>query len=235
MAILCDPMKTNGSPFIPAAIALAGLAAFLPARAAATGLLAAEFTAADDDSSGGLSSAEFSTAFSAGLSRGQLKKQFKTADADKSGEVSLAEYLAFRATAILKDPKADPALKFEVADVNIDGFLSLDEFVVLVPGKRALIEVRKRFLMADADDDNLVTLDEYEDYRVSPQPDTSGIPFRKFDLADLDDNDELTLEEFDGVYPPAVKDAVILKKFTGKDANEDDVLTRDEWNPGGGS
>lgn len=225
-------MKTNCSPLIPAAIALAAFAAALPATA---GTLATEFATADGDSSGGLSTTEFSTAFSAGLSRGQLKKQFKGADADKSGVVSLAEYLAFRAAAILKDPKADPALKFEVADLNIDGSVSLDEFVVLVPGKRALIEVRKRFLMADANDDNLLTLDEYEDYRVSPQPDTSGIPFRKFDLADLDDNDQLTVEEFAGAYPPAVKDPVILKKFTGKDANEDDVLTRDEWNPGGGS
>lgn len=226
-------MKSNCSPLIPAAIALAGLVTILPASAGTGGTLAAEFTAADADTSGGLSSVEFSTAFSAGLSKGQLKKQFKNADDDKSGDVSLEEYLAFRAAAILKNPKADPALKFEVADLDIDGFLSLEEFVVLVPGKRPLIEVRKRFLMADADDDNLVTLEEYEDYRVSPQPDTSGIPFRKFDLADLDDNDELSLEEFDGVYPPAVKDAVILKKFTGKDANEDELLTRDEWNPGG--
>ena len=227
-------MKANCSPLLPAALALAGLVTVLPAHAGSTGgTLAAEFTAADVDVSGGLSSTEFSTAFSGGLSKGQLKKQFKTADTDKSGDVSLAEYLAFRAAAILKNPKADPALKFEVADLDIDGFLSLEEFVVLVPGKRPLIEVRKRFLMADADDDNLVTLEEYEDYRVKPQADTSGIPFRKFDLADLDDNDELTVEEFAGAFPPAVKESVILKKFTGKDGDEDEVLTREEWNPGG--
>ena len=99
--------------------------------------------------------------------------------------------------------------------------------------KKALIEKRKRHLMADTGDDNLVTLEEWLAYVEDPQPDTSSIPFRKFDLADLDENDQLTLEEFANVYPPAVKQNVLLKKFTGQDDNEDDVLTRDEWNPGG--
>ncbi len=205
----------------------------MPSFAGEGSTLTTEFNTADLDVSGALSETEFSTAFSSGLSRGKLKKQFRVADTDRSKDISLPEYLSFRAAAILKDRNADPALKFEVADVDVDGFLSLEEFVVLVPGKRPLIEVRKRQLAADADDDNLVTLDEYLDYVASPQPDTSGIPFLKFDLADLDDNDELTVEEFAGVYPPAVKPAVIDKKFGSVDDNDDGVLTRDEWNPGG--
>ena len=229
-------MKTNCSPSIRYALSLAGVCLTLPLLAGTTGgTLTEEFNTADADVSGALSEAEFSTAFSTGLSRGKLKKQFRAADTDKSRDISLAEYLSFRAAAILKDRNADPSLKFEVADLDIDGFLSLEEFVVLVPGKRPLIEVRKRHLMADADYDNQVTLDEWLDYVESPQPDTSGIPFLKFDLADLDDNDELTLDEFAGVYPPAVKPAVIQKKFDGKDANDDSALTRDEWNPGGGA
>jgi hypothetical protein len=229
-------MKTNCSPSIRHALSLAGLCLTLPLLAGTTGgTLTEEFNTADADTSGALSEAEFSTAFSTGLSRGKLKKQFRAADDDGSRDISLAEYLAFRSAAILKDPNADPSLKFEVADLDIDGFLSLDEFAVLVPGKKPLIEKRKRHLMADADDDNLVTLDEWQDYVESPQPDTSGIPFLKFDLADLDDNDELTLEEFTGVYPPAVKPQVIQRKFDGKNTNDDSVLTRDEWNPGGGA
>jgi Ca2+-binding EF-hand superfamily protein len=229
-------MKTNCSPSIRHALSLAGLCLTLPLLAGTTGgTLTEEFNTADADTSGALSEAEFSTAFSTGLSRGKLKKQFRAADDDGSRDISLAEYLAFRSAAILKDPNADPSLKFEVADLDIDGFLSLDEFAVLVPGKKPLIEKRKRHLMADADDDNLVTLDEWLDYVESPQPDTSGIPFLKFDLADLDDNDELTLEEFTGVYPPAVKPQVIQRKFDGKNTNDDSVLTRDEWNPGGGA
>jgi Ca2+-binding EF-hand superfamily protein len=227
-------MKTNCSPSIRHALSLAGLCLTLPLLAGTTGgTLTEEFNTADADTSGALSEAEFSTAFSTGLSRGKLKKQFRAADDDGSRDISLAEYLAFRSAAILKDPNADPSLKFEVADLDIDGFLSLEEFAVLVPGKSALIQKRKRHLMADADDDNLVTLDEWLDYVESPQPDTSGIPFLKFDLADLDANDELTVDEFAGAYPPAVKPAVIQKKFDGKDANDDSLLTRDEWNPGG--
>jgi hypothetical protein len=227
-------MKTS-SPSTRLALSCAGLFLALPAfGGAVVGTLQAEFNAADADTSGSLSELEFSTAYSEGLSRGQLKKQFKSADSDKSKSISLSEYLAFRSAAILKDKNADPALRFEVADLNIDGFLSLEEFVVLVPGKRPLIEVRKRHLMADASDDDQVTLEEYTDYVESPQPDTSGIPFRKFDLADLDGNDELTVDEFAGAYPPAVKPQVIDKKFDGQDDNGDEVLTRDEWNPGGG-
>lgn len=227
-------MKTNCSPSIRHALSLAGLCLTLPLLAGTTGgTLTEEFNTADADTSGGLSEVEFSTAYSAGLSRGKLKKQFRAADDDRSRDISLTEYLAFRGAMILKDPNADPALKFEVADLDIDGFLSLQEFAVLVPGKKPLIEKRKRHLMADADNDDLVTLDEFLDYVESPQPDTSGIPFLKFDLADLDSNDELTPEEFAGVYPPAVKPEVIDRKLAGRDANEDGVLTRDEWNPGG--
>jgi Ca2+-binding EF-hand superfamily protein len=227
-------MKTNCSPSIRHALSLAGVCLTLPLLAGVTGgTLTEEFNTADADTSGALSEVEFSTAYSTGLSRGKLKKQFRTADTDKNREISLEEYLAFRAAAILKDPNADPSLKFEVADLDIDGFLSLQEFAVLVPGKKPLIEKRKRHLMADADDDDLVTLDEFLNYVESPQPDTSGIPFLKFDLADLDSNDELTTEEFAGVYPPAVKPEVIDRKLAGRDANEDGVLTRDEWNPGG--
>ena len=229
-------MKTNCSPSIRHALSLAGVCLTLPLLAGApAGTLTEEFNTADADTSGGLTEMEFSTAYSTGLSRGKLKKQFRAADPDKSRDISLAEYLAFRAAMILKNPNADPSLKFEVADLDVDGFLSLQEFAVLVPGKSALIEKRKRHLMADADNDNLVTLDEWLDYVESPQPDTSGIPFLKFDLADLDDNDELTIDEFEGVYPPAVKPAVIQRKFDGKDANDDSLLTRDEWNPGGGA
>jgi Ca2+-binding EF-hand superfamily protein len=193
------------------------------------------FNTADADVSGALSSAEFATTFGSPLSKGQLKKEFRDADDDGNGSVILAEWLGYLRDEVLTDPSATPTEKFQVVDGDADGSITLEEFALLVPGKKALIEKRKRFLMADADDDDLVTLDEYLDYLDSPQPDTSGIPFRKFDLADLDGDGSLTIDEFANAYPPAVKPQVIAKKFTGKDADEDDLLTRDEWNPGGGS
>ena len=48
-------------------------------------------------------------------------------------------------------------------------------------------------------------------------------------------DDPLTVEEFAKVLPPAVQSRVIMKKDTGKHANDHDLLTRDEWNPGGAS
>lgn len=191
------------------------------------------FNSADADTSGALTSAEFATTFSPALSKGQQKKQFRDADDNADGAVVLGEWLGYLRDLVLKDPDSTPTEKFEVVDGDVSGSLTLQEFALLLPGKKALIEFRKRHLMADADDDNLVTLDEWLAYVEDPQPDTSGIPFRKFDLADLNDDDVLTLEEFANVYPPAVKPNVLLKKFTGQDANEDDELTRDEWNPGG--
>lgn len=191
------------------------------------------FNTADADSSGSLGPAEFSGTFSPPLSKGQQKKQFRDADANNDGGIVLSEWLGYLRDIVLSDPNSTPTEKFEVVDGDASGSLDLGEFALLVPGKKALIEKRKRHLMADADDDNLVTLDEWLAYVEDPQPDTSGIPSRKFDLADLDENDQLSLEEFANVYPPAVKPGVLLKKFTGQDDNEDDVLTRDEWNPGG--
>jgi hypothetical protein len=227
-------MKHHCSPSIPRALALAGLSTISLAFAGGEPTPTDRFNTADADVSGALTSAEFATTFSNPLSKGQLKKEFRDADTDGNGTIILAEWRGYLRDEILKDPNSTPTEKFEVLDGDADGSITLEEFALLVPGKKALIEKRKRFLMADADDDNLVTLDEYLDYVESPQPDTSGIPFLKFDLADLDGDHSLTIDEFANAYPPAVKPQVIAKKFTGKDANDDDLLTRDEWNPGGG-
>jgi hypothetical protein len=227
-------MKHHCSPSIPRALLLAGLSTIGMAFAGGEPSPTDRFNTADADVSGALTSAEFATTFSAPPSKGQLKKELRDADTDGNGSIILAEWLGYLRDEVLKDPNATPTEKFEVVDGDADGSIELEEFALLIPGKKALIEKRKRFLMADADDDDLVTLDEYLDYVDSPQPDTSGIPFRKFDLADLDANDELTIDEFANAYPPAVKPQVIAKKFSGKNANEDEVLTRDEWNPGGG-
>lgn len=228
-------MKHHCSLTIPRALAFAGLSTIGLALAGGEPTPTERFNTADVDVSSTLSSAEFATTFSTPLSKGQLKKEFRDADTDGNGSIVLSEWLGYLRDEVLRDPNATPTEKFEVVDGDADGSITLEEFALLVPGKKALIEKRKRFLMADADDDDLVTLEEYLDYVESPQPDTSGIPFLKFDLADLDANDELTIDEFANAYPPAVKPQVIAKKFSGKDANDDDVLTRDEWNPGGQS
>jgi Ca2+-binding EF-hand superfamily protein len=226
-------MKKSCSPSLGLALSLIGASLTFTAFAGGTPTLTEQFNTADADTSGFLTDTEFGSAYTPALSKGKLKKSFRTADDDGDRLVSLAEWLAFRRAEILKNPRKFPESAFEVADLDLSGSLDLFEFAPLTPGKNPLTEKRKRFLMADADDDDLVTLDEWLDYLESPQPDTSGLPFLKFDLADLDESGTLTIEEFAYAYPPAVKPQVIEKKFTGKDANEDDLLTRDEWNPGG--
>jgi hypothetical protein len=226
-------MKSHTSPLHRWALPLVGLPLIGLALAGGEPTATDRFNTADADTSGSLSPAEFAGTFSPALSKGQQKKQFRDADTSADGGIVLIEWLAYLRDIVLKDPNATPTEKFEVVDGDADGSITLEEFALLLPGKKPLIEFRKRFLMADADDDDLVTLDEWLAYKEDPQPDTSGIPFRKFDLADLDGDDQLTIGEFANAYPPAVKLQVIVKKFTGKDANEDDFLTRDEWNPGG--
>lgn len=221
------------SPSLGLAASLIGASLTLTAFAGGTPTLTEQFNTADADTSGSLTETEFGTAFTPALPKGKLKKAFRTADENRDRLVSLEEWLDFRRAEILKHPTKFPESAFEVSDEDLSGALDLFEFAPLIPGKKPLIEKRKRFLMADADDDDLVTLDEWLDYLDGPQADTSGLPFRKFDLADLDEDGELTLDEFSYVFPPAVNARVLQKKFAGFDDDEDLALTREEWNPGG--
>lgn len=220
------------SPPLALAASLIGASLTLTASAGGTPTLTEQFNTADADTSGFLTEAEFGSAYTPALGKGKLKKSFRSADDDRDRLVSLEEWLDFRRAEILKHPTKFPESAFEVSDADLSGAMDLFEFAPLVPGKKALIEKRKRFLMADANDDDLVTLDEWLDYVESPQADTSGLPFRKFDLADLDEDGDLDPVEFTYVFPPAVKSEVVERKFTALDDDESLTLTREEWDPG---
>lgn len=56
--------------------------------------------------------------------------------------------------------------------------------------------------------------------------------YTKSDLADLNEDDQLTIEEFAPTFPQGTTEATIAAKFSQEDETEDDVLSRDEWNPG---
>lgn len=220
------------SPPLALAASLIGASLTLTASAGGTPTLTEQFNTADADTSGFLTETEFGSAYTPALGKGKLKKSFRSADDDRDRLVSLEEWLDFRRAEILKHPTKFPESAFEVSDEDLSGALDLFEFAPLIPGKKPLIEKRKRFLMADADDDDLVTLDEWLDYVESPQADTSGLPFRKFDLADLDEDGDLDPEEFTYVFPPAVKPEVVDRKFTALDDDDSLTLTREEWDPG---
>ncbi len=197
----------------------------------------ARFEAADDDRSGSLTLAEFTTTVGHGHPPEEvILKKFTRADANDDDLVSLQEFLAYKQDHQedeIEDDIEHDVNRFNGADTDDDGFLTYDEFKPTVPGKRPEIRVRERFLLADANNDDLVSLEEWLAFK-NDEDETDDETFRKFDLADTDANDELTLDEFADVFPPGMLMETVIKKFNNKDDNEDGVLTRDEWNPGGG-
>lgn len=188
----------------------------------------AKFNAADLDLSGSLSPAEFASTFSTLTPRGQIKSAFKKADGNRNGTLSLEEWLAYRETTF----EHQQALKFDAADTDASGFLTLQEFAPTRPDNKPFIMTRAAFLAADHDDDNLISLEEWLEHAGKGSDHGHGVSSGKFDLADLDGSDSLTPDEFAGIYPPKVKPVVVLKKFAALDDNDDGLLTRDEWNPG---
>ena len=219
----------------PTTRALAAFAGLLIATAGTAAAGASEkFEKADADASGTLSIEEFRSTLSKKARPFQVKKKFEKADADGSGDVTLEEFIAYKNDDDDDGPDDGVTRRFKAADADEDGFLTYEEFTTIFRGKKPAIQVRKRFLRADADGDDLVSLDEWLAFKNDDGPDDDDKPLRKFDLADLDGNDELTLEEFATVFPAKKPARVIRRKFQREDENDDEVLTRDEWNPGTG-
>ena len=152
-------MKTYCSPKPAVALSLIGASLTLIASAGTSPTLTEQFNTADADVSGFLSETEFASLYEPALKKGKLKKALRNADDDGDKEISLEEWLAFRSAEILKNPKKSPEQAFEVSDLDLSGSLDLFEFAPLIPGKKPLIQKRKSFLKADADDDDLVTLE----------------------------------------------------------------------------
>ena len=187
-----------------------------------------KFNTADLDLSASLTPAEFSSTFSTLTPRGQITKAFKKADGNRNGSLTLEEWLAYREGTF----EHQEGLKFDAADTDVSGFLSLAEFAPTQPDNKPFIMTRAAFLGADHDDDGLISPGEWLEHRENGFHGSHGVSLGKFDLADLDGSGGLTPDEFAGTYPPKVKAAVVLKKFASLDDSDDGLLTRDEWNPG---
>jgi Ca2+-binding EF-hand superfamily protein len=197
---------------------------------------AAKFAAADADSSGSLTLAEFATTFSSGTRESKILEKFNKADTSNDDSVSLAEWTIYKDDTIPENENDDTA-KFNAADNDSSGSLTYAEFATTLAGKKSDVEIRARFLKADTDDNDLVSLAEWNVYKNDNLPDDSNNRPRAFDLADLDTSGDITPDEFAGFFKPGTKSSSILKKFDKYDRNDSGTLTRDEWNPGkrGGS
>lgn len=194
---------------------------------------AAKFEAADANNDDALTLAEFTATFSRGTRASKILEKFNKADTDNNDSVSLAEWTIYKDDTIPENENEnDDTAKFNAADANSDGSLTLDEFATTLAGKKSAVEIRARFLKADTDDNDLVSLAEWGVYKNDNLPDDSNGRPRAFDLADLDASDDLTPDEFAGYFAPKTKPSAIQKKFDKYDRNDDGVLTRDEWNPG---
>lgn len=189
------------------------------------------FETADADSSGDLTLAEFKNLLPAKMPEAQVLAKFAAADTNGDELVTLDEWKAFREDE--KDDTAKQTDRFNAADLDADGFLTYDEFIPLIPGKRPLIQVRKAFLKADTDLDLLVSLDEWLAFKDDTLPD-EPMKVRKFDLADLDGDGVLTLDEFTTTFPRKTPAKTIARKFNKEDENDDGFISRDEWSPGDG-
>jgi len=130
-------------------------------------------------------------------------------DADGDGQITREEIEAFRA-AVKARIEAEQLARFDEADTDDDGFLSLEEFTATLPGRIPDAIVERLFNHCDADGDGKISKEEFLKCLGRP---TRPMPPRppKPDLPPKPD-DPRPLPDF-------------LKPF---DLNGDGVLSRDE-------
>lgn len=126
-------------------------------------------------------------------------------------------------TAMAKGPS-----KFEEADADSSGDLTLAEFRNLLPAKMPEEQVLNKFAAADADANELVTLDEWKAYREDEKDDTEK-QTERFNNADLDDDGFLTYEEFVPFVPGKKPLIEVRKRFLKADADDDLLVSLEEW------
>ncbi len=111
----------------------------------------AEFTAADLDASNSLTLAELEAYFD-----GQIASRFTALDTDANAALSLGEFTVNENAGML----AFASEIFNLADADLSGDLSADEFTAIAPHNGSG-EILRNFAQMDTDFDLLVTLEEY--------------------------------------------------------------------------
>lgn len=190
----------------------------------------AAFDAADLDNNDSLSKTEFASTLEEGTSAKVAGKQFKKADVSKNGGVSLLEYLGYIEE---QEAPTKEEASFDDADLNNSNGIDLEEFVATAPGKGPIAGLIKTFLIADADANDALSPEEWTLLKKGKAKPEKGEKFLKFDLVDLNEDDELTAFEFSLLFPRGTSEAKVMAKFVKLDKDEDEVLTRSEYNPGG--
>ncbi len=117
--------------------------------------------------------------------------------------------------------------KFEEADADTSGSLSLTEFQTTFSKGTPEEQVLKKFGKADNNHDQSVSLDEWIVYKSEVEDE--GNDTAKFNAADVDSSGTLTLTEFRSTFSANTREDQVLKKFNRADTNQDDSVSLDEW------
>ncbi len=163
-------------------------------------------------------------------------------DANGDGKLDLAELELARKAALAEITKIRTD-RFNAADLDADGFLSLAEFTAALPKDTAVLTIPALFASLDTDKDGKISLAEFLapcPKPPEPKPLPQPTPFKPMRFADVDTNkdgsislDELTAYIATLPVPPPPMVALtadqIAAIFAKLDTNNDNAITPDEW------
>jgi Ca2+-binding EF-hand superfamily protein len=118
------------------------------------------FAAADEDDNGFIDSEEFAASFSAPLAPIQIRLRFIKTDADESNHISPEEWTLFK-KGKAKGEEGVKYTKFDLADLNNDDELTIDEFALTFAPSTKEATIAAKFAKEDADDSGFLTRDEW--------------------------------------------------------------------------
>ncbi len=119
----------------------------------------AKFNAADTNHDAALSLSEFAAAQSPGKPLVEARRKFLSADTDANNSISLAEWTAYKND---RGPDDNPHYdKFDLADLNGNGTLTLAEFAGTRSPNTNPTSVGKKFGKLDKNDDGLLSRSEF--------------------------------------------------------------------------
>ncbi|CAH8871079.1 unnamed protein product [Trichobilharzia szidati] len=183
------------------------------------------------------------------LDREHAEKQLMDFDKDKDGRVSFHEYVSHSyetSEEELKNSKDDQSSKFileslksersrfNFADKNGDGFLSLREFTIFLRPENyedmANYELQTSFSIFDQNNDGVITSDEFTNFSYRGVSQQNYLR-EQFKLLDVDHNRLLTSNELRPWLLPSLKSAAeseATRLMNITDSNHDGKLTLDE-------